>query len=338
MTMKVTGDDVALLANVSRSAVSRTFTPGTSVSKKTREKVIEAAKALGYRPNLMARSLMTQRTNIIALVVSQLSNPFFSNILSLFNKKLISTGYQCMVFVNEDEDSNNNNKAYDKALAYQVDGIIVFANIISPEILEEFVSANTACVVFSRLIEGLNVDQVWIDGVEAGGRVAEQFILENRKRVMLLEGESDQRLGDLAKGFVNKIRSSRSNMQISVESGYYTYEGGAKALENYYKKNLVMPDAIFSITDPMAMGAYDYLKTKSDVKVPQSASIIGTGDIPQASWMSYSMSTLKLPIEEMIDSTVDLLRNSIESEELTSAEKLTLNCNIVHRQTTLSQN
>src|SRR5690606_9152219 len=99
MKPKATAQDVATLAKVSQSAVSRTFTPGASVSDETRERVMIAAKTLGYRPNAMARSLITRRSRIIALVMGYLENQFYPLVIEKLSQKLQKQGYHVLMFI-----------------------------------------------------------------------------------------------------------------------------------------------------------------------------------------------------------------------------------------------
>lgn len=121
---KVTSLDVAQQAGVSRSAVSRVFTPGASVSPSTAAKVRAAARALGYRPNVLARSLITGRSRIIGLVVAYLENQFYPEAIERISKSLQERGYHVLVFM-ASNDNAATQTVMDELIDYQVDGIIV---------------------------------------------------------------------------------------------------------------------------------------------------------------------------------------------------------------------
>ena len=95
---RVSSIEVARRAGVSQSAVSRTFTPGASVSEDTRAKVIAAAKELGYRPNVIARSLIRHSTKIIGIVMMRFNNPFYASVLRAFTEKLQGLGFSTMLY------------------------------------------------------------------------------------------------------------------------------------------------------------------------------------------------------------------------------------------------
>ena len=130
-TKKVTSLEVAKLAGVSQSAVSRVFTPGASASKKTNEKVLSAAAELGYRPNILARSLITGKSRIIGLVVSHLDNYFYPEALELLSNALQKKGYHVLVFM-ASKTSGNIDDVVDEILDYQVDAIIFsfYCNVV----------------------------------------------------------------------------------------------------------------------------------------------------------------------------------------------------------------
>ena len=120
---RTTSFDVAALAGVSQSAVSRAFTPGSSIATETREKVIEAARKLNYVPNSIASSLTTKRTNIVAVILGNLANPFYVLALHEFSMKLQACGRQVLIFTVE--PGAESDEAIMQALQYQIDGVIL---------------------------------------------------------------------------------------------------------------------------------------------------------------------------------------------------------------------
>jgi DNA-binding LacI/PurR family transcriptional regulator len=127
---KVTSVDVARLAGVSQSAVSRFFTPGTSVSKKTADKIRVAADELGYRPNVLARSLITGKSRIIGLVVAYLENYFYPEVVEQLSKALQVEGYHVLVFISS-LTADHTEQIMQEILDYQVDGIVLASVSVS---------------------------------------------------------------------------------------------------------------------------------------------------------------------------------------------------------------
>ena len=145
MAKKITSLQVAERAGVSQSAVSRVFTPGASVSEKTAEKVRQAADALGYRPNVLARSLITGKSRIIGLVVAYLENQFYPEAIEKLSRTLQSKGYHVLVFM-ASNDSEATDTVIDELLDYQVDGIITASVSMSSDLTERCESAGIPIV------------------------------------------------------------------------------------------------------------------------------------------------------------------------------------------------
>jgi DNA-binding LacI/PurR family transcriptional regulator len=163
---RITALDVARLAGVSRSAVSRTLTEGASVAGETRRRVLEAAEQLGYRPNLMARSLMTQRSHAVALVMGHLRNPFFADMLGEFNEQLRARGYQTVLQTVSDDFTVE--QAVEATLQYQLDGILMAAPAIRPRNSRR-AAGGTVCRSSSidRTVVA-DSNQVWIQSDASG--------------------------------------------------------------------------------------------------------------------------------------------------------------------------
>ncbi len=170
----VTSQQVAQLAGVSQSAVSRTFTPGASISPATREKVLKAARELGYRPNAIARSLNTARSRIIGVVISYFDNPFYSQVLEALAQKLDTLNYHLLLFVGDRE--GNVDRIFDQIMQYRVDGIVLASVTLSLELSEECLAAGIPVVLFNRSEESGMASSVNSNNEAAARQIAE-FLL-----------------------------------------------------------------------------------------------------------------------------------------------------------------
>ena len=132
---RVTSQEVAERAGVSQSAVSRTFTPGASASKKTVEKVRKAAADLGYRPNVLARAMVSGKSRIIGLVVAYLENQFYPEALEKLSNELQKRGYHVLIFMAE-QTAGNIDAVVEEILDYQVEGIIAASVAMSSDLSE----------------------------------------------------------------------------------------------------------------------------------------------------------------------------------------------------------
>ena len=160
MASRATSFDVAALAGVSQSAVSRAFTPGSSIAKETRLKVVEAARKLNYVPNSIASSLTTKRTNIVAVILGNMGNPFYVHVLHAFSQ-LAATGRQVLTFtVDPGAESDD---AIMRALQYQIDGIILTAAQLSTRMTGICHERGIPIVLFNRYIPGSDASGVRCD-------------------------------------------------------------------------------------------------------------------------------------------------------------------------------
>ena len=307
---RVSSTDVARLAGVSQAAVSRTFTPKGSVSDKTRQKVLAAARELGYTPNVIARSLIQQSTKIIGIVMVRFQNPFYAIVLGEFTRKLSEMGYRTLLL--NVAHSKEIDEALPEALQYQVDGIIITSATLSSKMAEGCARAETPVVLFNRYDASGSFSAIYCDSVGGGRTVAQTLLDAGHQRLAFIAGEKDTSTSrDREKGFTECIREKGAKLFLR-ENGDYTYEAGYSAAERLLnRKN--RPDAIFCANDLIAMGAMDYARGQLGIQIPQELSIIGFDDIPMASWPGYSLTTIRQPIDWMVDATIERLIRAIQA-------------------------
>jgi DNA-binding LacI/PurR family transcriptional regulator len=166
----VTSSQVAQRAGVSQSAVSRSFTPGASISPETRAKVLAAAKELGYRPNAIARSLITNRSRIVAVVMAYLDNLFYPDVLEQLGRLLAKEDYRLLLFTGL--AGGDSDPVFDQLMQYRVDGIVLASTSLSSELSEECAAAGIPVVLFNRTTERDAVSSVTTHNREGGRRVA----------------------------------------------------------------------------------------------------------------------------------------------------------------------
>lgn len=187
---RATSIDVAKLAGVSQSAVSRAFTPGTSISRQARAKVLEAAQALNYVPNSFARSLITRRSNIIAMVVGDLKNPFYVQVLDETSKALQQRGVQVLVF--RVANGSEVDAALLSVLQYQVDGMVITSAQVSSKMAELCAERGIAVVSFNRYVAGLQVNSVCCNNIH-GARLAARALTDaGGSRFAMIIGDKDK--------------------------------------------------------------------------------------------------------------------------------------------------
>jgi len=226
--MIVTLKDVAELAGVSRSAVSRTYTEGASVSLKTREKVKKAALELGYSPNALASSLTTGRTKMIGLVSNNFRNPFFLEVFDLFTRGLQERGLRPLL-VNLSEETEP--EASIRMLRqYSVDGVIVASSTLKPGFSKAFKDAGFPVVhPFGSHSENPIVDVLGIDNIMAGRMAALTLIARGYRKVAFLGGpETATTTIDRGKGFLS-VMDAHSDCSCTTSFATEYFWSGTKS-------------------------------------------------------------------------------------------------------------
>lgn len=324
----VTSTDVARLAEVSQSTVSRAFSETSKLTPETRKRVLDAARELGYRPNAIARSLVSSKTNIIGLTVMRNESPFYSLLVNHMASVCRDYGYNVMMIRQKEGESGDETVA--RALEYRVDGIVVTAVEDTESVCQLCRDAETPIILLNRYVAGADVDTVCSDNYLAGEMVVDYLAQKGHRTIACLMGAvkasttRDRLRGMLAKAKTWGVSISR------VEYGDYTYESGCEMGRKLMKSGESLPDAIFCSGDIIAFGVLDVLRHEFGVKVPEDVSVIGFDDINEASWLSYSLTTVRQPYAELVDTTFNLLMRRMKSPDESIIRALHV-CEIVER-------
>jgi DNA-binding LacI/PurR family transcriptional regulator len=326
-TGKITSAEVARLAGVSQSAVSRVFTPGASASAKTARKVREAAEKLGYRPNVLARAMVSGRSRIIGLVVAYLENQFYPVALELLSNALQARGYHILIFT-----APNSTVGVDRVMQdlmdYQVDGIIAASVSMSSTLTDRARQAGIPVVLFNRGQDGVGVSNVTSANIEGGRKVAEFLIAGGHERIAHIAGWQGSSTGrDRQAGFLSALEAAGIT-PFAVMDGMFS-RPEAMACTQQLLNSPTRPDAIFVGNDHMAFAVLDVLRAAGLV-AGRDISIVGYDDVPLASWGAYDLTTLRQPVNRMVDATVELILDQIESQQAV-ARKIELRGELVLR-------
>lgn len=309
---KVTSAQVAALAGVSQSAVSRVFTPGASASKKTIEKVRAAAEQLGYRPNALARGLITGRTRMIGLIVAYLDNQFYPVALELLSRALQERGYHVLVFMAENA-TEKVAQVMGELLDYQVDGIITASVAMSNDLTGRCAAAGIPVVMFNRGQEDARLSEVTSDNVAGGRRAAGHLLAAGHRRIAHVMGWQGASTGrDRAAGFRQAMQAAGVE-PLAMIDGMYSAEVAAGVTRALFAAPTV-PDAIFVGNDHMAFAVMDVLRFGLGLSVPGDVAVIGYDDVPIAAWPSYDLTTIRQPVRRMVAATVEALLAQIEGD------------------------
>lgn len=331
MAEKVTSLQVAQRAGVSQSAVSRVFTPGASVSKKTEEKVRKAATELGYRPNVLARAMVSGKSRIIGLVVGYLDNYFYPEALEKLSNALQEQSYHVLIFM-ASRSAGNIDDVMDEILDYQVDGVILASVPMSSDIATRCQQAGVPVVLFNRSQDIEGITTVTSDNYAGGRKVAEFLVAGGHERIAYIagwQGASTQR--DREAGFRAALAEAGQNV-FSFEPGeFHTENARAAARRMFDVAPENRPDAVFVANDHMALAVMDVIRFELGLRVPEDVSVVGYDDVPPAGWPAYNLTTIRQRANLMVAETVAALFEHIDTPTKAEPRKVAIDGPLVVR-------
>jgi len=297
--------DVARLAGVSQAAVSRAFTPGASIAAGTRDKVVAAAKALGYRPNLLARSLIKGRSGIVGVVIGNPRYPFFQAALDALSTRLSQVGKHILVYT---ADENAIVDAHvEELLKYRVDAVLLLAASLSPAMTDQCRAEDVPVISFGRSPPPpASLPSVVGDNAAGAAKIAEHMLEQGYRRLALIAGTPDTSSSrEREAGFVEHlVAEGLPPPERAV--GYFRREAAFAAARSLLARR-PRPEAIFCANDDMALAAIEVARFEFGLEIGRELGVAGFDDIEQASWRSFDLTTYSLPVMPMVDLTVGIL-------------------------------
>ena len=322
--MAVTLKEVAERAGVSRAAVSRAYTPGASVSAKTRAKVEQAAAELGYSPNMLARSLTTRKTQLVGLVSNNFHNPVFLQIFDLFTRGLQDHGLRPLLVNLTDETDPA--RSVRLLRQYSVDGVIVASSHLPDGFALAFRQAGVPVVhAFGRATRAPDVAVVGIDNHAAGRMAAETLLARGYRRLGFMGGpEHASTTQDRMAGFLSV--APRASVSFA---GTYGYEAGRAEMARLLQG--ARAEAWFCGDDVLSIGALTAV-TEAGLSVPGDVGIIGLNDMAMAGWANINLTTIHQPFEAIVRGSIELIQGLFDEPDRLPEARL-FPCHIVERGT-----
>ncbi|MDO6725854.1 LacI family DNA-binding transcriptional regulator [Cognatishimia sp. 1_MG-2023] len=327
--MVVTLKEVAERAGVSRSAVSRTFTDGASVSDKMRRKVEKAARDLGYSPNALASSLTTGRTKLIGLVSNNFHNPIFLEVFDLFTRGLQERGLRpLLVNLSHETDPENSVRMLRQ---YSVDGVVVASSTLPAGFAKAFRDAGVPVVhSFGRASPTPSVHVVGIDNVECGRMAARTLVARGYGNIAFLGGpQKATSTQDRFTGFMSEMEA-HPNVKTSYSfAGDYSFDAGRREMMRLVQNNPAQ--AYFCGDDVLTIGALS-AAIDSGLKVPEDMGLLGLNDMEMARWENISLTTIHQPIRQIVTSSIELMVAMLNEPDRYPEARI-FPCSIVERDT-----
>lgn len=326
----VTAEDVALYTGVSRSTVSRVFSNDSLVKKSTQTKVLKAAEKLGYQPNAFAKALISRRSPIVGIIINELNNPLQAVLHVALTSRLQAAGYVPMTA------QLGTNSSIDEAVSmfrrYQVGAVLLTSMVIDQKLINTCHEAGLLVGLLNRVDETGGTASVCADMGQGGRLAAEHVVSRGYSKIAIIEGhhESWTRKARLTGQIAGLEEANMS--PLAILPGDYTYESGAKAAHALLSKG-ERPDAVICANDLTAMGFMDTARLQYGSRIPKDLAVIGFDDIPMANWDSFNLTTVRLPVNKMLDRMIDLI-DRLLLDQTQISENIWIPCRLISRGTT----
>ncbi len=278
-----------------------------------RERVRQAAQQLGYTPNAIARSLITRRSNLIAVLISSLTSLYYPEVLSELSAHATLHGERILLFAVPHESDID--QTLDQVLQYQVDGVIAAVRLSSQQ-LESIDRRRIPVVFFNRYLRDHPVNSVCCDQVEGARMLVSRLYKAGHRRFGVIAGPQDSVVGE------ERLRATRDRLlelgikDTPVVRGSYDYASGAAGLHELVKMDKRMPHVAVCANDVMAIGCIDAARYDLGLDVPEKLSVVGFDGVGPSTWLSYRLTTIRQPIKRMAEEALLLLMERVANPKL----------------------
>ena len=304
---------MAELAGVSRSAVSRVFTPGASVSEETRRRVLDAAAELGYHVNHLARGLMRRETGIVCLIVADVETPQQARLVRALTMQLQAAG-KVSLMLSTDGRGSDAEAVLRQSLNYRADGTVVVSGTPAESVIRTCLDNGQRMVLINRADEIKGPSNIRLDNGEVARPALQAFLRAGCRRPAVVTTERPTpSFSERELAFVAAARELDIDPRVVRIGDSATYRGGLAAGHDLFAAG-ERPDAVFCVNDILACGVIDAARRNFGLRVPDEVSVIGCDNIGQADWLSYALTTFDQPVDLIADRVAELLAGGGESE------------------------
>jgi LacI family transcriptional regulator len=325
--------DISQAANVSTATVSHVINNSRYVSEETRLQVLEAVQRLNYQPSAIARGLRTKKTNTLALIIPDITNPYFSDLTRGFQDTADEKGY-LVVLCNTDRSLDREKRFLETMWQQRVEGIVLNPSKVTAKDLLQIVKARIPVVMIGSQVEQNDFDKIMVDNVRGGYDAVHYLCGLGHKRIGLVCGlrttsSSLQRY----QGYLEALsKNSLPFDEQLVAEGEITYDGGYQCIRQLLSLSSP-PTAIFATSDIMALGAKAGIED-AGFRIPADISVIGFDDIPDVSRTRPRLTTIAQPKYQMGQVAAGILFEQIDSNNTLPRRKVILEHTLVVREST----
>lgn len=307
---RATSKEVAQLAGVSQSTVSRVFNPNWkgSVKPDARDRVLKAAAELQYSPSTIAHIMTSKRSGIIGIIISKTFDLFYYNVMGILTTMLNEKGYQAMVFTTDPKGKISDLLTH--MVRYQVDGVIITSSAVTHDLQQTKLDFGIPIVLFNGYLPSLHLNAVCSDNFEACNKMADYLVQVGHTRFAYIStSQSAYRNYTLRQEAFLYGLSRNGIHQCQIAEAGYTYESGAEAARKLLMSD-EYPDAIFCAGDLSALGAIDTAKERG-LKVGEDISITGFDAPDSVGLPAYDLTVLHQDLENLSADAIRLLLDTI---------------------------
>lgn len=316
--MKLTIKNIAKLAGVSPSTVSKVINNTGNISPKTTEKVRKVIEATGYQPSFSARSLATQKSNLIGLIFAgninaNFNHPFFNQVVNTFKNTIGKLGYDLLIFSNH-KFSKNEQDYLARSKHFDLDGCIIIAGEKIEQAVYELDHSSVPCVGIDIELMGPNSTYITTDNQKVSSMVVEHFYLNSIRNVAFIGGPDYSRVSNIRKtAFIDSMNHFGMAVRPNwIQYGDYFEESGYKAMKRIIKQQ-PLPEAVYAASDMMALGALKALKEEGKA-IPNDILLIGCDDIEACRYSDPPLSTVKQDKDKMGKLAAHMLHDLINGK------------------------
>ncbi|MEM8815427.1 MAG: LacI family DNA-binding transcriptional regulator [Pseudomonadota bacterium] len=316
---RATSYDVAELAGVSQSAVSRVFQQGASASKEMRDRVLTAANKLGYRPNAIARGLITQRSNMVAVVISQQTNLYYPEFLVQLTQRFSEHGIRVLLFALEHEGDID--QMLEQVLQYRVDGLVTAA-MLSPQQFRTIENAGIPVILYNRTVPDTLANSVRCDQAEGERWLVSELFDAGHRRFAIVTGPEDSPVStERTRGALQRL-DELGIRDVKLVRGDYSSASGRAAFAEIMRELGEPPDAVVAANDAMAIGCIDSARVAFGLEVPGDVSVVGFDGVGPARFAAYDVTTVRQPVGRMTEAAVAMLIDRIGNTSLSAEQRV----------------
>ncbi|BBI36433.1 LacI family DNA-binding transcriptional regulator [Cohnella abietis] len=324
--MKPTIHHVAERAQVSKATVSRVLNRNPQVKDEIRERVLRVIEELGYHPSAIARNLATNKTNMIGLILPDITNPYFPVLARGIEDAAHRLGYALFIS-NTDNDPKLEREYIHKMVEQQVGGIVLISSTLDEQTVQDLASLRTPIVLCDRLIANTPFDAVLIDDYKAAYEAVSFLIGKGHKQVAHLAGPKNIQSAENRKlGYLHAMRDA--NLEPFVSVGSFTYESGVHQMGSVLEE--YKPTALFASNDLLALGAIHEINLRG-LRVPEDVAVIGCDDIPFSKMSRPLLSTISIPVYQIGVTAVQLLDDQMKGVR-SGTKNMILEHKLIHRE------